>query len=295
MVLERRICLQKPPINWLVIPIENNVDDAIPFIHGVKQRAVSFLAKPQGGGGLHPLGDIQVGSKGMQRPAVRIFLEFPPALDPTLLPIVAPHPVVHLSNVSFTDELIQREADARTVFRNHMVQQQRLIIWIIRGCPPARRGVTHDLQKIGGGAHRPADQVHFHESQTGGCRGITQPPFALPHGSLGLFPLRDIPDIALNDGTAIFLIKVGHHFHLLGGTITVTQKQVLVADLILPFHLPEQFLVLRLGLQQSDLEQFTAYQIFVGQTQQFAHVGIGLRNLPRPGIEDQHAIPRGFK
>ena len=94
---------------------------------------------------------------------------------------------------------------------------------------------------------------------------------------------------------AVFLIQIGHHFNFLMPAAPAFQRQILVADLVLPFKLPEHFFARDFILEQADFKQLFANQLAVRVAQQLGHEGIGVGDFAGAGVEQEDAVMRRFK
>ncbi len=108
----------------------------------------------------------------------------------------------------------------------------------------------------------------------------------------GAFAFGNIADVALDDGTIVFLIKVGYDLDLLLPAADAFKRQVFVANLPRPLQLGDHVLARGFVLEQPDLEQFLADERVVRIAQHLRHEGIGVDYFQGRRIDDKYPVVR---
>ena len=117
---ERRIGRQIPPVDRLIVFVENHFDDAIALVHRVEQSAIALIAFTQRDLGELTFGNVQVGREGFQRVPIRAKLNRPFALDPAQNLVVAEHLIINTADRFAAGEIIERGLHPRAVAGNDM-------------------------------------------------------------------------------------------------------------------------------------------------------------------------------
>lgn len=110
-----------------------------------------------------------------------------------------------------------------------------------------------------------------------------------------LFADSDIANVAMNDGTAVLIVNIGHDLNFLVPTPIPFQGQIFIANLASLLQCAEHVPAGAFILEQTDLKQFLAHKLIARIAQQFRHEWVGVCNLAGHGIDEEHAVLRSFK
>ena len=78
-------------------------------------------------------------------------------------------------------------------------------------------------------------------------------------------------------------------------SVPAFERQIFVADFVLPFQLLDHFLARGFIFEQTDLKQLLPDQLIIRVTEQFRHERIGVGDFASRGIEQEDAVMRRFK
>ena len=115
---------------------------------------------------------------------------------------------------------------------------------------------------------------------------FAQERFALEQGILGLFTLRDIADVALDDLLATRQIDVTDEFHLNKLSVFRYKRQILITGVFILLQGLEGFPAGFAILERTNLPELLFHKLFTRISQHVDQEWIDICNHPCHGIQD---------
>ena len=114
----------------------------------------------------------------------------------------------------------------------------------------------------------------------------------VPGDLLRLLARSHVSDVALDDARVVFQVHVAHELDASPLVVLGLERQILVADVLVPLELPEGVPARRDVLERSDFPELPANELRARVTEQDLQEGVGVGDLPGLRVENQDAVLR---